>query len=145
MALSDLTARTHPRQSGLVPQLAVLVAAVVLGLALGVALLVADARSWSGATSSVGTVTGRNDTGVVVAAGGRTVTLHLARVPKPGTQIQVEVSPDGRARPTSYEQTLGKATRDGVGLTVLLTVVVQLYRYAVTRRPTTEPEGALEG
>lgn len=136
MALSDLTARTHPRQSGLMTQLAVLTAAVVVGLVIGAALLLADQRSWSGATSTRGTVTGRDDTGVLVEAAGRTVTLHLAKVPRVGTTIEVEVSPDGRARPTSYKQTLGRASRDGVGLAVLLTLIVQVYRFAVTRRPT---------
>ena len=134
MALSELSARTHPRRSGPGAQVAVLLLAVGLGLLLGLALLVADSRSWSGAHRSVGTVTGRSSSGVLVDTGGRTVTVHLAKIPRTGTRLEVEVSPDGRARPASYGQTWWRAARSGVGLAVLLVVVLQAYRYAVTRR-----------
>lgn len=133
MALSALTARTHPRGSGIATQLAVLAVAVLLGLAVGAGLLLADQRSWNGARTYLGTVTGRSDIGVIVEAAGRDVTLHLAKVPRTGTKIEVEISPDGRARPTSFSQTWGKAARSGVGLAVLLVLILQVYRFAVTR------------
>ncbi len=129
-----IAARTHPRGSGPTTQLVVLAVAVVLGLGIGAVLLLADARSWSGARTGAATVTGRSDTGVTALAGGRSITLHLARIPAPGSTIEVEVSPDGRARPASYKQTWLKATRSGVGLSLLLTVLVQAYRFGVTRR-----------
>jgi hypothetical protein len=133
-----LTARTHPRTSGFGPQVAVLLLAVLVGLGIGAVLLTADRSSWSGARTSLATVTGRSDTGVTALADGRAVTLHLAKVPATGTRIAVEVSPDGRARPASYRQTWLRATRSGVALSVLLVVLVQGYRYAVTRRTPSE-------
>ncbi len=129
-----IAAWTHPRGSGPATQLVVLAVAVLLGLGIGAVLLLADARSWSGARTTAATITGRSDTGVTANADGRSITLHLARVPAPGTTIEVEVSPDGRARPASYKQTWLKATRSGVALSVLLTVLMQAYRFAVTRR-----------
>lgn len=131
----QLAARTHPRTSGLAVQAAVLLAAVVAGLVLGAVLLAADSRSWSGARTTVATVTGVSSTGITAVADGRAVTLHLGRVPPPGTRVEVEVSPDGRARPSSYAQTWLRATRSGVALSVLLVVLLQAYRFAVTRRP----------
>jgi hypothetical protein len=136
VALSDLTARTHPRSSGAVTQVLVLLAAVVVGVAIGMVLLVADQRSWSGAVTQTATVTGVDSKGITALAAGRTVSLHLAPIPRVGTQVRVEVSPDGRARPYSYRQTALKATRSGIALSVLLALLVQVYRYAVTRRPT---------
>ncbi len=130
----SLAERTHPRRTGLAIQATVLLAAAAVGLVIGAGLLLADRRSWQGARTSIGTVTGRSDTGVTVAAGGQAVTLHLAKIPRPGATIEVEVSPDGRARPTSYKQTWWKASRSGVGLAVLLVLLLQGYRYAVTRR-----------
>lgn len=134
MALSDLTARTHPRSSGAVMQGLVLLAAVAVGVALGMVLLVADQRSWSGAATQTATVTGVDSKGIAAQVAGREVSLHVAPIPRVGTQIRVEVSPDGRARPYSYRQTALKATRSGVALSVLLALLVQGYRYAVTRR-----------
>jgi nitrogen fixation protein FixH len=136
MALSDLTARTHPRSSGIVTQVLVLLASVAVGIAIGLVLLVADQRSWSGAVTQTATVTGVDAKGIAAEAAGRTVSLHVAPIPRVGTKIRVEVSPDGRARPYSYRQTALKATRSGVALSVLLALLVQVYRYAVTRRTT---------
>lgn len=132
--LDTLTTRTHPRQSGVGPQLAVLAAAVVAGLLVGVVLLLADRSSWSGAQTTAAVVAGRSDKGVVARTPLGTVVLHLAEVPAAGTRLQVEVAPDGRARPASYAQTPGRAVRSGVALTVLLALLVQGYRWAVTRR-----------
>lgn len=134
LSTRGIAARTHPRRSGPVTQLVVLAAAVVAGVGIGAVLLLADARSWSGARTSSATVTGRSATGVTADADGRSITLHLARIPAPGSTISVEVSPDGRARPASYKQTWLKATRSGVAVSVLLTVLMQAYRFAVTRR-----------
>lgn len=130
----DLAARSHPRGSRPAVQLAVLAAAVLLGLLLGVVLLVADRSSWSGAQPTTATVTGVSSKGVLARAAGRDVVLHVAPVPRAGTTIPVEVSPDGRARPRSYAQTPLRATRTGVVLVVLLTLLLQAYRYVVTRR-----------
>ncbi|MCW2601392.1 MAG: hypothetical protein JWM02_3221 [Frankiales bacterium] len=134
MALIDLTARTHPRRSGVTTQLVVLVLAAVVGVALGMVLLLADRSSWSGARTTVATVTGQSDKGVLADASGKEVVLHVAPLPRVGTTIAVELSPDGRARPSSYRQTPLKATRSGIALSLLLAVLVQGYRFAVTRR-----------
>jgi hypothetical protein len=134
VALSSVVARTHPRHAGLGPQLAVLAVAVVAGLVLSVVLLLADRSSWSGARTTAAVVTGRSDKGVVAQTSQGAVVLHLARVPATGTRLQVEVAPDGRARPASYAQTPGRAARSGVVLLVLLTLLVQGYRWAVTAR-----------
>lgn len=132
--LSTGAARTHPRRTGPAVQLGVLAAAVLLGCLLGLALLAADSRSWRGAAAVTATVTGRSDKGVVAQADGRQVLLHLARVPSPGAQLGIEVSPDGRARPLSYRQTPARALRSGVLLAVGLAVLVQVYRWFVTGR-----------
>ena len=116
-------------------QLLVLLTAVLVGVLLGLVLLAADRSSWSGAHRLTATVTGLSSKGVDAVAGGKTVSLHITPVPKPGTEIAVEVSPDGRARPVTYAQTPGHAIRQGVTLVVLLTVLVQAYRFVVTRRP----------
>lgn len=139
LSLSELTVRTHPRSSGIVTQAVVLLAAVVVGVALGLVLLIADQRSWSGAHTAVATVTGHNDKGITAVTAGRTVVLHLAPLPPPGRRVTVEVSPDGRARPFAYRQTAPKAIRSGITLTVLLTLLVQGYRFFVTRRDQTRP------
>ena len=128
-------ARTHPRTSGAGPQLALLLVAVLTGVLLGAALLAADRSSWSGARTVPATVTGRSDKGVTADAAGTPVVLHLAAVPTPGTRLTVQVTPDGRARPLSYAQTPARSLRSGVLLMLGLTVLVQLYRYVVTRRP----------
>ena len=127
--------RTHPRTSGPVAQLVVLAVAVALGLVLGGLLLAADRSSWHGASTVPATVTGRSDKGVTADAAGTPVTLHLARVPPPGTSVTVQVTPDGRARPLSYAQTPKRSLRFGVLLLVGLAVLVQAYRFAVTGRP----------
>jgi hypothetical protein len=139
VALSDLTSRTHPRSSGIVTQVLVLLAAVVVGVAFGMVLLIADQRSWSGAVTQTATVTGVDSKGITADAAGRSISLHIAPIPRPGTTVQVEVSPDGRARPYSYRQTALKATRSGIAFSVLLALLVQVYRYAVTRRLPRDP------
>ena len=128
-----LATRTHPRGSGAGTQLLVLAVAAAAGCLLGLALLAADMTSWRGATTGVATVVGRSATGVVADSGGRQVVLHLPRVPAAGTRLEVEVSRDGRARPSSYRQTPGRALRSGVLLAVGLAVLVQAYRFVVTR------------
>ena len=130
-----LTARTHPRTSGPRAQAAVLLLATVAGLLLGAGLLAADRSSWHGARTVPAVVTGRSDKGVTADAAGTPVVLHLARVPRPGATVTVQITPDGRARPLSYAQTPGRSLRSGVLLLVGLTVLVQVYRFAVTRRP----------
>jgi hypothetical protein len=132
---SALAGRTHPRTTGPAAQLLVLLAAVLVGLALGVLLHVADDRSWSGATTATAVVTGLHDDGVHATAEGRDVVLHLEKVPATGTRLVVEVRPDGRARPASYRQSWSGALLRGAGFTVLLAALVQAYRFAVTRRP----------
>ena len=134
MLLRDLAERSHPRGSTAPTQVVVLVTAVLAGVLLGLVLLAADRSSWSGAQRATATVTGLSSKGVLAQAAGREVTLHVSPVPKTGTSVLVEVSPDGRARPVSYAQTPLRAIRSGVSLTVLLTVLVQGYRYVVTRR-----------
>ena len=126
---------THPRGSGPAPQVAVLCLALLVGAVIGLGLLAADRASWSGGRVATAVVTGRSAMGVLALADGRTVVLHLARIPRPGTTLSVELSRDGRARPLSYRQTPGRALRSGVLLTVGLTVLVQAYRWVVTRRP----------
>lgn len=130
-----LTARTHPRTSGPSAQAAVLLLAAVAGLLLGAGLLAADRSSWHGARTVPAVVTGRSDKGVTADAAGTPVVLHLARVPRPGTTVTVQITPDGRARPLSYAQTPVRSLRSGVLLLVGLTMLVQVYRFAVTRRP----------
>ena len=115
--------------------MAVLGLALLLGGLIGLGLLAADRASWSGGRVATAVVTGRSDKGVVALAEGRPVVLHLARIPRPGTTLPVELSRDGRARPLSYRQTPGRALRSGVLLTVGLTVLVQAYRWVVTRGP----------
>ncbi len=126
---------THPRGSGPAIQVAVLGLAVLLGVVIGLGLLTADRVSWSGGRVATAVVTGRSAMGVVARADNRTVVLHLARIPRPGTTLPVELSPDGRARPLAYRQTPGRALRSGVLLAVGLAVLVQAYRWVVTRRP----------
>ena len=115
-------------------QAVLLLLAMTLGLVLGIVLLAADRSSWAGARTTTATVTGVSSKGVLADAGGKQVVIHLAPLPSPGTLLQVQVSPDGRARPTSFAQTPAKAIRDGVGLALLLTVLLQAYRFVVTRR-----------
>ena len=134
MPLSDLATRTHPRDSGAAPQLCILAGAALVGALLGLVLLLADHASWSGARTTTATVAGTSDKGVLAQAAGRQVVLHMSPVPTTGSTLRVEVSPDGRARPASFAQTPLRATRSGVALAVLLTMLVQGYRYAVTRR-----------
>lgn len=126
---------THPRGSGPAIQLAVLALAVLLGVVIGLGLLTADRVSWSGGRVTTAVVTGRSAMGVVARADDRTVVLHLARIPRPGTTLPVELSPDGRARPLAYRQTPARALWSGVLLAVGLAVLVQAYRWVVTRRP----------
>lgn len=133
--MATLVGRTHPRRSGPVPQAVLLLVAVVAGLLLGAGLLAADRSSWDGARTVPATVTGRSDKGVTADAAGTPVVLHLARIPRPGTRVTVQVTPDGRARPRSYAQTPERSLRSGVLLLVGLTVLVQVYRFAVTGRP----------
>lgn len=132
---NSLAARTHPRTSGPRAQLAVLGLAILLGLLLGGALLLADRTSWSATTRGTATVVGRSAKGVLADVDGRRVVLHLPAVPRTGTSLPVEVSRDGRSRPLSYRQTPGRALRSGVMLAVGLAVLLQAYRYVVTRRP----------
>lgn len=145
MLLSQVALRTHPRRSGVLPQLAVLAVAAVLGALLGLLLLAADRSSWAGSGTTTATVTGVSKAGVLATANGRRVTLHLAPVPRAGTTLQVQVSPDGRARPVSFAQSPGTALRDGVSLAVLLAVLLQGYRWAVTRRPEDPAEPSRRG
>lgn len=130
-----VVARTHPRSSTWATQVAVLVVAIALGSLVGLALLAADRASWQDTRPLDATVTGRSDKGVLADTAQGQVVLHLGKVPVTGTRLAVEVSPDGRARPLSYRQTLPSALRSGIGLAVLLGLLVQGYRYAVTRRP----------
>jgi hypothetical protein len=127
--------RTHPRTAGAAAQVAVLLAAVLLGLVLGSLLRYADDRSWSGSRTTTAVITGLQTNGVHATADGRDIVLHLEKVPRSGTQLAIEIRPDGRARPASYRQTWRGALLSGIGLTVALAVLVQVYRFAVTRRP----------
>jgi hypothetical protein len=131
---SDVARASHPRTAAARTQVVVLLLAVLLGLGFGALLRYADDRSWSGATTTTAIITGLRSDGVHAMAGGADVVLHLAKVPAAGTELAVEVRRDGRARPVSYRQTWGGALLQGTGLAVGLTVVVQLYRYAVTGR-----------
>ena len=125
--------QTHPRTTGARAQLAVLLLGVLAGLALGAVLHWADGRSWAGAERTTAVVTGLQENGVHATADGKDVVLHLEKVPRAGTPIAVEVRPDGRARPASYRQTWSGALGRGVALAVGLAVLVQLYRFFVTR------------
>jgi hypothetical protein len=136
--LSRLLLRSHPRFSPPGAQVVVLLLAMALGCGVGLVLLAADRSSWKGAVETTATITGVDDQGVTATAGDKTVSLHLSPIPRTGSTLQVEVSPDGRARPVAYVQTPGRAIREGVALALLLAVLVQGYRYAVTRRPTSE-------
>jgi hypothetical protein len=112
----------------------VLLAGVLLGVALGGLLRWADDRSWAGAVRTTASVTGLQSNGVHATAEGRDLVLHLERVPAAGTRLAVEVRPDGRARPASYRQTWRGALGRGIGLGIALTLIVQVYRWAVTGR-----------
>ncbi len=125
---------SHPRGSGPAAQLAVLGLALLLGVVVGLGLLAADRVSWSGGRVATAVVTGRSTMGVLALADGRSVILHLERIPRPGTTLPVELSRDGRARPLSYRQTPGRALQSGILLTVGLAVLVQAYRWMVTPR-----------
>ena len=127
--------RTHPRTSAAVAQLGALLLGVVAGLLLGSALHWADGRSWGGSHDTTAVVTGLQHDGIHATADGREVVLHLEKVPPAGTEVRVEVRPDGRARPTSYRQTWPGALGRGVALAVGLLVIVQVYRYVVTSPP----------
>jgi hypothetical protein len=131
---SELARRTHPRTTTAGAQLLVLLVGVLLGIAVGTALRWADDRSWSGAVTTTATVTGLQSNGVHATADGRDVVLHVEKVPATGTRLTIEVRPDGRARPSSYRQTWRGALWRGIALAVGLTVLVQVYRYAVTGR-----------
>ena len=131
---SDVARRTHPRTSGAGAQLAVLLLGVLLGVVLGAGLRWADDRSWAGAVTTTATVTGLRSDGIHATADGTDVVLHLDKVPASGTRLAIEVRPDGRARPTSYRQTWGGALWRGIALALGLTLIVQVYRYAVTGR-----------
>lgn len=135
MQVSRVRAVTHPRASGLPAQVAVLLVAAVVGLLVGVVLHAADERSWHGSRLTTAVVTGLQDDGVHATADGTDVVLHLEKVPRTGTALSVEVRPDGRARPASYRQSWPGALGRGVALTAGLAVLVQVYRYFVTRRP----------
>ena len=113
-------------------QLAVLLAGAFAGLVLGAALHWADARSWAGSTTTTAVVTGLRSDGVHADAAGRDLVLHLEKVPRAGTELRVEVRPDGQARPVAYRQSWGGALLRGVALAVGLTVLVQVYRWFVT-------------
>lgn len=102
------------------------------GVVLGLVLHWADQRSWAGAETTTAVVTGLKSNGIHATADGKDVVLHLEKVPKAGTQIPVEVRPDGRARPASYRQTWAGALSRGIALAVGLTVLVQVYRFFVT-------------
>ena len=131
---SEVVRRTHPRTSGAGAQVLVLLLGVLLGVVLGAGLRWADNRSWAGSVTATATVTGLQSDGIHATADGKDVVLHLEHVPPAGTQLTVEVRPDGRARPTSYRQTWGGALWRGIALAVGLTLIVQIYRYAVTGR-----------
>jgi hypothetical protein len=133
--LRSFSLRTHPRLAPPAAQLAVLLLAVLAGLVIGVVLVQADQRSWSGAAGGTAVVRGLEDDGIHADVDGREVVLHLERVPAAGTSLAVEVAPDGRARPSSYKQTWSGALVEGVLLALGLAVVVQVYRWFVTRRP----------
>lgn len=137
----QIASRTHPRGSSARVQLAALGVAVAVGCLLGLGLLGADRASWHSAHQAVATVVGRSDKGVVATVPGQPpVLLHLTAVPPTGRLVRVEISPDGRARPLSYRQTAGRALRSGVLLSSGLLLLVQIYRFAVTRRPA-DPAG----
>ena len=138
--LSSVARLTHPRTAGWAGQAVVVLVAVVLGLLFGAVLVKADERSWSGATTGTAVVRGLEDDGIHAEVAGREVVLHLEKVPAAGTELAVEVAPDGRARPSSYRQTWSGALVEGVLLALGLAVVVQVYRWFVTRRPV--PSGA---
>jgi hypothetical protein len=123
---------SHPRTSRPRAQLGVLLLAVLAGLVVGSALHWADGRSWSGAVRATAVVTGLQEDGIHARADGRDVVLHLERVPVPGTELRVEVRPDGRARPVSYRQTWPGSLGRGVALALGIALVVQVYRYFVT-------------
>ena len=129
--------QTHPRTSGARAQLGVLLLAVLAGVLVGAALHWADGRSWSGSVTTRAVVTGLHDDGIHATADGRDVVLHLEKVPPAGTELTVEVRPDGRARPASYRQSWPGALGRGIALAVGLTVIVQVYRWFVTGRPVT--------
>jgi hypothetical protein len=131
---SEVARRTHPRTSGAGAQLLVLLLGVLLGVAVGAALRWADDRSWAGSLTTTATITGLQSNGIHATADGKDVVLHLEKVPPAGTRLAVEIRPDGRARPTSYRQTWRGALWRGIALVVGLTLVVQVYRYAVTGR-----------
>jgi hypothetical protein len=112
----------------------VLLAAVLLGLLIGTVLVKADQHSWAGARTTSATVTGLEDDGLhATTSDGTEVVLHLETVPDVGTSVAVEVAPDGRARPASYRQSWSGALREGVLLALGLAVLVQVYRWFVTR------------
>lgn len=131
-----LAARTHPRTSGWTTQIAVLLAAALVGTLLGLLLMLADHASWQDTRQLTATVTGTSDKGLLADTTRGQVVLHLPAVPVSGTRLTVEVAPDGRARPLSYRKDLPSGTRSAVGLVVLSIALVQAYRFAVTRRTT---------
>ena len=126
--------KTHPRTAGARAQLAVLLLGVLAGLAVGAVLHWADQRSWAGSVTATAVVTGLEANGIHATADGKDVVLHLEKVPRTGTELRVEVRPDGRARPASYRQSWAGALGRGVALAVGLTVLVQVYRFFVTGR-----------
>ena len=126
---------THPRTSGAAAQVGVLLLGALVGLLIGAGLHWADGRSWAGSATTTATVTGLQSNGIHATADGRDVVLHLEKVPRLGTRVSVEVRPDGRARPTSYRQTWPGALGRGVALAVGLVVLVQVYRFLVTKPP----------
>ena len=132
---SDAARRTHPRTSGAAAQIVVLLLGVLLGILVGAGLRWADDRSWAGAETTTATITGLETDGVHATAAGREVVLHVEKVPPSGSQVAVEVRPDGRARPSSYRQSWGGALRRGIELAIGLVVLVQVYRWFVTGRP----------
>ena len=129
-------ARTHPRTAGPGGQLAVLALAILAGLGIATVLHWADERSWSGAVTTVAVVTGRQPDGIHAIANNRDVVLHLEGIPATGARLSVEVRSDGRARPSSYRQTWGGSLRRGLALALGVALLVQGYRYVVTRRTT---------
>jgi hypothetical protein len=133
--LRSFALRTHPRLAPAAAQLAVVLLAVLAGLVMGAALVQADQRSWSGATTGTAVVRGLEDDGIHADVDGREVVLHLEKVPAAGTSLPVEVAPDGRARPTSYRQTWSGALVEGVLLASGLAALIQVYRWFVTQRP----------
>jgi hypothetical protein len=124
--------KTHPRTAGARAQLSVLLLAVLAGVLVGAALHWADGRSWAGSATTTAVVTGLQHDGIHATADGRDVVLHLEKVPRTGTELSVEVRPDGRARPSSYRQTWPGSLARGIALAVGLAVIVQVYRYLVT-------------